>query len=72
MTECDDMTEFQKWCGEITSSGRERLTNDQLVEAWRETNKHGPPNCWTGTTGGMARLARLLLVEIVQRNFLGE
>lgn len=68
----DGTLEFHKWCREIAASGRERLTDDQLAEAWRETNKHGPPNCWTGTTGGIARLARMLLVEIVQRNFLGE
>lgn len=63
-----DLADFTAWRARVRRDWCHcGLTDADLAEAWRLSMQHGPTHCWTGTVGGLARMVRLLLVELVMR-----
>lgn len=40
------------------------MTDSEIQAAWHLVNRHGPSNCWTGTTGPIAAALGRALEEI--------
>lgn len=58
--------DFAKWREDVRRHKLyPQLLDAELEHAWRLSMQHGPANCWAGTTGELARVIRLLLIEIV-------
>ncbi len=62
----DNESHFDFWSRRVASD-YDRLTEADFIYAFQWTTKHGPPNCWTGTSGTAALIIRHLLAEIVNR-----
>ena len=54
---------YDAWREAALSGTYTPLSEQRIREAFSWTSKHGPPNCWTGTTGHAATLIRELLRE---------
>lgn len=40
------------------------MTDQEIQDAWHLVNRHGPSNCWTGTSGTIAAALGRALEEI--------
>jgi hypothetical protein len=62
----DDFYDHWRKCVVTNYEDYDRMTDDELQQAFLWTTRHGPPNCWTGTIGHAAMLIRRLLAEVLR------
>ena len=55
------MTHYQQFADH--NAGAEPLTQAEIDETLQWVMRHGPANCWTGTSGDPCRMIRALLIE---------
>lgn len=53
----------QEWEAAAAAGTVDALAPERLDEMWAWTQAHGPPNCWTGSSGHPAAMIRELLRE---------
>ena len=67
MSEINDATQHcDEWHEAAASGTYTPISRERIEEIFLWTTQHGPPNCWTGTTGTAAAMIRELLRERVR------
>ena len=54
---------YRAWAASMLESGRQAITEAELLELWQWTAKHGSGNGWTGQSGRIAALIRYLMAD---------
>jgi hypothetical protein len=61
-----DDQHFTEWCEAAADGTYTPIPPERLAAMFAWTAKHGPPNCWTGTSGHAAAMIRELLRERIR------
>lgn len=54
-------TDYQQWIENANKTPHRFITQERIDEMFEATNRIGPANCWTGTSGTLAAMVRELL-----------